>query len=261
MNPDLQMTLDDCVDDVLGMLTGLDLSYQPTTDRYRSVVRALNKSLRQTALEKEWSYYASTEELGEVVAGQQEVGMRSTVRPRIIGDDSVRLVDDDGTTLVWAPFLPRDAIDKYIGRRGLWAAAMPQSLRFSRPFGTHEAGLRIHVPVMREPRMFVLPPHPENDVDPVPTVPAAVRNQLLDFPYPDAVLARAAFYYAQSDPIMQPRVQTLEAEYKNIFYALNERDERHTDSTYLNEFAVPIQSDVSGTSYQDTLHPHADERY
>ena len=85
MNPDLQMTLDDCVDDVLGMLTGLDLSYQPTTDRYRSVVRALNKALRQTALEKEWAYYASTEELGEVVAGQQEVGMRSTVRPRIIG--------------------------------------------------------------------------------------------------------------------------------------------------------------------------------
>ena len=261
MNPDLQMTLDDCVDDVLGMLTGLDLSYQPTTDRYRSVVRALNKALRQTALEKEWAYYASTEELGEAVAGQQEVGMRSTVRPRIIGDDSVRLVDDDGTTLVWAPFLPRDAIDKYIGRRGLWAAAMPQSLRFSRPFHSGEDGLHIHVPVMREPRMFVLPPHPENDVDPVPTVPAAVRNQLLDFPYPDAVLARAAFYYAQSDPIMQPRVQTLEAEYKNIFYALNERDERHTDSTYLNEFAVPIQSDVMSTSYQDTLHPHADERY
>lgn len=261
MNPDLQMTLDDCVDDVLGMLTGLDLSYQPTTDRYRAVVRALNKALRQTALEKEWSYYASTEELGEAVAGQQEVGMRSTVRPRIIGDDSVRLVDDDGTTLVWAPFLPRDAIDKYIGRRGLWAAAMPQSLRFSRPFGTHEDGLRIHVPVMREPQLFVLPPHPENDVDPLPVVPATVRNQLLDFPYPDAVLARAAFYYAQTDPVMQPRVQTLEAEYKNIFYALNERDERHTDSTYLNEFSVPIQSDVSGTSYQDTLHPHADERY
>ena len=261
MNPDLQMTLDDCVDDVLGMLTGLDLSYQPTTDRYRSVVRSLNKALRQTALEKEWSYYASTEDLGEVVAGQQEIGMRSTVRPRIIGDDSVRLVDDDGTTLVWAPFLPRDAIDKYIGRRGLWAAAMTQSLRFSRPFGTHEDGLRIHVPVMREPRMFVLPPHPENDVDPVPAPSAAVRNQILDFPYPDAVLARAAFYYAQTDPIMQPRVQTLEAEYKNIFYALNERDERHTDSTYLNEFSVPIQSDVHGTSYQDTLHPHADERY
>lgn len=260
-NPDIEMTLDDCVEEVLGMLTGLELTYQPEQDRYRAVVRQLNRALRANALEREWSYYASTEEVGVAKAGEQDVVLRGTVRPRIIGDDAVRLVDDTGSPRVWAYFLPRDAIEKYPARRGLWVASTKQSLHFSRPFHLHEAGLHIVVPVMREPRMFRLPDQPEDPDTPYVSVPAAIRNQLLDFDYPDAVLTRAAYFYAQSDPVMQPRAQTLEQEYKNIFYALNERDDRNTDSPFLNEFAVPIQGTINDTSYQDFRHPHADDRY
>lgn len=255
------MTLDYCVDEILGGLTGLELQYAPEADRYRAVVRALNKALRATALEREWACYASTEEIGRAQEGLRELRLRPSIRPRIIGDDSVRLVDDDDNVRVWAAFLPRDAIEKYIGRRGLWVAVTKQSLRFSRPFAQHEDGLRIMVPVMREPKMFKLPAQPETGGRPPVPVSDDVRNQLLDFEYPDAVIARAMFIFAQSDPMMQPRVQTLEAEYKNLFYALNEREDRSTDSPYLNDFAVPIQSTANDTSYQPLLHPHADDRY
>src|SRR5690606_14947283 len=117
------------------------------------------------------------------------------------------------------------------------------------------------VPVMREPKMFILPPHPEDPDEPLADVPMEIRQQLLDFDQPDVVLQRAAYFYAQTDPVMQPRVQTLENEWKQTFYALNERDDRNTDAPFLNEFAVPIQSDVNDTSYQDYRHPHADDRY
>lgn len=260
-NPELQMTLDDCVDEILGGLTGLELQYDPSQDRYRAVVRALNKALRATALEREWACYASMETVGTTVAGMRELGLRPTIRPRIMGDDSVRLVDDNDVTRVWAAFLPRDAIEKYSGRRGLWVAITRQSLRFSRTFAEHEAGLRIQLPVMREPKLFHLPPRSENPNVPSPTVPAEIRNQLLDFEYPDAVIARASYLYAMSDPVTQPRAQTLEAEYKNLFYALNEREDRSTDSPFLNDFAVPIQSTANDTSYQPLHHPHADDRY
>lgn len=260
MNPDVAMTLDDCVEEVLGMLTGLELRYDPTLDRYRAVTRQINRALRANALEREWSYYSDLEEIGTAVAGQQDLSIRASIRPRIIGDDSVRLCNDEGTPMVWAYFLPRDAIEKYPARRGLWVAITRQSLHFSRPFYTHEEGLRIQLPVMREPKMFRLPEQPEADEgEPVP-VPAEIRNQLLDFEFPDAVLQRAAYYYAQTDPIMQPRAQTLEQEYKNTFYGLNERDDRNTDSPYLNEYTVPIQSGINSVSQQDWHHPHADER-
>jgi hypothetical protein len=55
-------------------------------------------------------------------------------------------------------------------------------------------------------------------------------------------------------------VQTLEQEYKTVFYALNERDDRNTDSPYLNEYTVPIQSDIFASSNWDLHHPHSDER-
>lgn len=261
-NPEVSMTLDDCVDEVLGMLTGLDLSYTSEHDRYRAVTRQINRALRANALEREWSYYHSRESLGLAVTGVQEVTMRATVRPRIIGDDSVVLADP--TThmpVVWAAFLPRDAIEKYPLRRGLWCAVVRQSLRFSRPFQPQEDGLEILVPVMREPKMFRLPPHPETPEEEEPVVDDSVRNQLLDFDYPDLVLARAAYYVAQSDPVMQPRAQTLEQQYKELFYALNERDDRNTDSPFLNEWFLPIASDLNAPSYQDMHHPHADERY
>lgn len=261
-NPEVRMTLDECVDEVLGMLSGLDLSYSSEFDRYRAVARQINRALRANALEREWAYYHSREHLGQAQAGVQEVSMRATVRPRIIGDDSVVLADPTtGEPRVWAAFLPRDAIEKYPARRGLWCSIVRQSLRFSRPFVGPEDGLSILVPVMREPKMFRLPRHPETAEEAVEPVPDEVRDQLLDFDYPDLVLARAAYYVAQSDPVMQPRAQTLEAQYKDLFYALNERDDRHTDSPYMNEWLLPIQSSLNSTSYQDYHHPHADERY
>jgi hypothetical protein len=259
-NPDVQMTLDDCVEEVLGSLTGLELRYEPELDRYRAVTRMINKALRANALEREWSYYSDIEDIGLAVEGIQDVAIRASVRPRIIGDDSVRLCNDAGLPMVWAYFLPRDAIEKYPTRRGLWVSMTRQSLHFSRPFHRVEHGLHIQLPVMREPRMFRLPEQPENDTDDLITVPLSVRNQLLDFEFPDAVLTRAAYYYAQTDPVMQPRAQTLEQEYKNVFYALNERDDRNTDSPFLNEFQVPIQGDIFATSDQDWHHPMADER-
>ena len=104
--------------------------------------------------------------------------------------------------------------------------------------------------------MFVLPDPPEDEFTPVTEVPQVVRDQPIDFPYPDAIVARAAYLYAQTDPVMQPRVQTLEAQYKDIMYQLIERDDRSTDSPYLNEVIVPIQSGLAPTVPHHS-HPHA----
>ena len=49
--------------------------------------------------------------------------------------------------------------------------------------------------------------------------------------------------------------------FQNLFYALNERDDRNTDSPYLNDFAVPIQGTINDTSFWDLHHPHSDDRY
>jgi hypothetical protein len=261
MNPDVAVTLDEAVQEVLSTLTGLDISYRPELDRYRAVTRHLNKALRLTALDAEWSYFSSVESIGIAGLGDTEVQMRATIRPRIINDDAVRFVTEKGTPRVWAYFLPRDALHKYNGRRqGLWCAHTRSSLQFSRPLGHEEAGLTIQVPVMREPRMFELPTKPEDENEPTPTVPQDVRDQLLDFDYPDLVLARAAFLYAQSDPVAQPRVQTLEDQYKTMMYALTERDERNTDSAYQNDFFVPISGSLSGPVTEAHSHPHSDER-
>lgn len=255
-NKDVQMTLREAVDEVMTLLTGLDLSYDPSQDRFHAVTRCLNRALRQTALEHEWSYYSTTEDIGTVVTGQQSVDLTSRQRLRIVADDSIRLVNEAGTPMVWAYFLPRDALHKYAGRAGLWASITRSTITFSRPFNLWEAGLRILVPVMREPKMFEVPASGQE-------VPARILNQLVDFDYPDMVIARAAYVYAQSDPVLQPRVQTLEAQYKDIMYQLVERDDRHTDSTYINEFIVPIQNSINGSSYHATVHrhPHSDERY
>lgn len=252
-NPELQLTLEGAVGEVLDMLTGIDLQYDPLMDRYRSVTRALNRAMRHVALEHEWAWYASTEAVGTVVAGDRVVTLPSTLRPRQTGDDAVRLVDENGNVAVWAYFLPRDAIAKYGGRNGLWVAAMRGTLLFSRDFEMHEAGWSIEVPVMREPKMFRLPPAGE-------AVPQEILDQPIDFQYPDLVLARAAFLYAQTDPLMQPRVQTLEAGYKDLMYQILERDDRSTDSPYLNDFLVPVQSGITGGSHLRHNHPHADDR-
>lgn len=261
-NVNVQMTLDEAVAEVLGNLTGLDLQYEPELDRYQTITRQLNRGLRANALEAEWSYYADLEEVGVARAGVQEVALRSSVRPRIIRDDSIRL-HLDGVPVRWIYYLPRDANSKYIGRDKQYVSITRSTLQFTRPFTEIEEGMTIHVPVMREPRMFNLPPQPEDPNDPRVTVPTAIRQQQLDFDYPDAVIARAAHFYAQTDPIMQPRVQTLEAAYKDIMYALIERDSRNTDAPFMNEFFVPIQNGIEGSSALEFIHrhPHSDERY
>lgn len=260
INPEVTFTLDDAVQEVLGLLTGLDLTYDPEHDRYRAITRVINRALRANATEREWSYYNDTYSLGYAAEGVATADIPNTVRPRITSDDAVRLVDSAGVVKVWAYFLPLDALHKY-GHRGggLWVASRRDQLMFSRPFYESEAGLDIQMPVMREPVMFRLPAPPEDPDDDVTPVPDEVRNQPLDFPWPDAVVARAAFFYAQTDPVMQPRVQTLEAQYKDIMYQLIERDERHTDSPYLNDFTVPVHNSLSTPGYHGG-HPHSDER-
>lgn len=258
-NPEVLMTLDDAVEEVLGMLTGLDLTYDSSMDRYRSIARQLNRALRSMALEKEWSWYHSTRSLGEVVAGERMVYIPNLLRPRIVNDDAVRLVDPDSQRPVrWAYFLPRDALHKYDARDGLWASVTRNDLEFSRPFDISEEGLEIHLPVMREPTMFRLP-EPQYDQDvAIPPVPEEVRQQPVDFQYPDVVILRAAFYYAQTDPVMQPRVQTLEAQYKDIMYQIIERDDRNTDSPELNQFRVPIDAGIHEGGPRYHRHPHSD---
>ena len=262
MNANVDLTLDEAVGEVLGLLTGMELAYDPQFDRYRSITRFLNRALRQNALEHEWSYYSSTETVGIAQAGDKDFALRATIRPRIVGDDAVRLVDDDGNVVVWAYILPRDSLHKYNGRyNGLWASITRTTLSFSRPLSGGMAGLEIQVPVMREPRMFQIPAIPDDPNDPMAPIPQEIRDQTVDFDFPDVVILRAAYLYAQSDPIMQPRVQTLEAQYKDLMYQLIERDDRHTDSPFINDFFVPISNSVDGGgSGWYGLHPHGDER-
>jgi len=240
-NPETELTLDDAVQEVLGLLTGLDLEYAPEKDRYRSITRQLNRAMRATALENEWSYYSSTRSAGTAQKGESRVRLPDTLRPRITDDDAVRLTDDGDVVRVWAYFLPRSAVHKYYYRPGLWVALENRWLIFSRPFNDHEDGMQIHVPVMREPVMFRLPEIGEE-------VPDSVRNQTVDFDYPDLVISRAAYFYAQSDPVMQPRVQQLEMDYKTLMYQLIERDTRHTESPYVNTFVLPLQNGLRKSS-------------
>lgn len=258
-NPDVTITLDEAVAEVLSILTGLDLDYDPNQDRYRQVTRALNRALRATALEHEWSYFSSVEDLGYAIAGETQVPMRNNIRPRIISDDAVRLVDSDGRVVTWAYFLPRDALHKYRGRGGLWCAATRNILSFSRPFLEREEGTMIQIPVMREPRRLILPPLPKNPSTPIAPVPDELLNQELDFDYPDLVIARAAAIVAESDPVMQPRVQQLESDWKSIMYALTERDSRSTDAPFQNDFILPVTSDIYPDAPAWTHHhPHSD---
>ena len=259
-NPNVTMTLEEAVEEVLTVLTGQDLRYDPDMDRYRVVTKFLNRALRANALEAEWSYYSDLEDVGVVHAGDEQIAIRSTVRVRGIGDDAVRLVDPNGRTVVWAYLLPRDSLHKYNGRPGLWASHTRGIITFSKRLGSQYEGLTVRVPVMREPRMFNLPPKPKPGEAPV-EVPEEVLEQELDFDYPDIVIARAAFLYAFTDPVMQPRAPMLEDLYKNYQYQLVERDTNVTDMPYMNEFFVPVQSGLNDHSFGwNGPHPHSDER-
>jgi len=178
------------------------------------------------------------------------VSLSPGLRPRIINDDAVRLADaKTGRPVEWAYFLPRDALHKYANHDVLRCAVTQQELIFSRPFRDWEEGLDILIPVMREPRMLRLPPVGEE-------VPEDILLQQVDFSYPDLTIARAAYFYAQTDPVMQPRVPTLENDYKTLMYQLIERDTSHTDTPYMNEFILPLESGLSPTEGRHQ-HPHA----
>ena len=254
-NRDVTLTLEDAVLEVLGTLTGLDLHYSPELDRFQAITRALNRALRAVALEAEWSYFTSDENVSTSFLGQTKVDLSINVRPRIINDDCVRLVAEDGKVVRWCYYLPRDAIHKYASRRGLWVSVSRTQLTFSRPIGLGENGLSIIMPAMREPRMFRLPKDSG--------ATRRILDQPIDFDYPDLVVAKAAQLIAETDPVMQPRVQTLEAQYKDLMYQLIERDGRITDSPYQNDFIIPIENDINGSSYNNFshTHPHSDERW
>lgn len=156
-NPDVRMTQAEAVDEVLGILTGLDLAYDPSEDRFNAVTRAINRALRNNALEHEWSYYSDVEELGYAHYGHRTMPLRNTLRARLISDDALRLQDEDGNIKLWAYSLPRDSLSKYAYREGLWYSTTRSTVEFSRPFTRGEHGLKVMLPVMREPRTFPLP--------------------------------------------------------------------------------------------------------
>lgn len=259
-NTELSKTLQEAVKEVLNLLTGLDLTYEPELDRFYAITRLLNRALRLNATENNWSWYASTEEVGILVEGQTSVYIDTQLRPRITTDDACYLQDADGMRVLWAYFLPRQSIHKYQARSGLWVAHVRDELVFSRAIREEEDGLTFHVPCMREPDMFVLPEQSEDPLVALTEVPSATLTQEIDFPWPDLITARAAHLYAQTDPVMQPRVQTLEAAYKDLMYQLLERDTNKTDTPFMNDWFVPMQGSLAGADYSQHYHPHADER-
>lgn len=302
------MSLDDAVGEVLNYLTGSDLHYIAELDRYRAITRTLNRALRLVATEHEWGCYSSVVDMGELTLGQTEISLRRSRRPRIILDDSVRLVDENNVIHMWAYILPRESVHKYQGRTGLWVSSTENRLEFNRPINAKEAGLHAVVPVMREPRQLIMPatfdsiedldadgeedplvlqklvqlrnfhnpdiveewvideseaPYiytsPESSLAKLNLTPEQIRNQPIDHENPDLIVMKAAFLYAGTDPVMQPRVQTLEGQYKDLFYALTERDTNHTDDPFINDFVVPIQGSLHG-NHSNHAHPHSDER-
>jgi hypothetical protein len=241
INPDVTMTLEEAVRDVLSILTGEELNYDPDMDRFRAITSHLNRALRSMALESEWSYYHELVRIDLTgLVGTSMFTITTDFRFRVISDDAVRILNDDDDPVAWAYFLPRDALHKYRNRKGLWCSVTRNVLTLSRPLPDSADGMTMEIPVQREPRPFRLPSDPTVASDPV------VLAQELDFDFPDVVVARAAWLYAQTDPMMQPRVQTLEAQYKDFMYQLIERDTAFTDTPYQNEILVPVQGDIYG---------------
>jgi hypothetical protein len=242
INSDVTMTLEAAVLEVLNVLTGQTLGYDPDRDRFRAITGHLNRALRSNALENNWAYYHTTIQQDLTgMAGEVNFTISTELRFRVISDDAVRILDADGVPVAWAYFLPRDALHKYRNRSGLWCSVTRNVLTLSRPLPEAD-GMTLEIPVMREPVPFVLPTDPTLDADP------DVLVQEVDFDFPDVVIARAAWLYAQTDPLFQPRVQTLEDQYKNLMYQLIERDTAFTDTPYQNEILVPVQNDIYGES-------------
>lgn len=265
-NAEVGLTLEDGVAEVLNIMTGLDLTYDPRVDRFYSITRALNRALRANALEHEWSYYHSMQDFGpfcDCCCAPNEINLSSNVRARMVLDDAIQLCDPKtGKPVLWAYFLSRDALHKYAWNAELRASVTRTTITFNRAFTPEEAQLHVKVPVMREPYMFRLPPQSHDPyIDPTP-IPDEILQQLIDFDYPDIICQRAAYYVASTDPVMQPRAQTLEANFKDLMYQLIERDDKNTDSPYQNPWTLGISGSLDGEpAKRSHLHPHADDRY
>jgi hypothetical protein len=246
INPDVSMTLEEAVKDVLSILTGQELNYEPDMDRFRTITKHLNRACRSMALESEWSFYNTIERIPlDGRENDTQFTITTDYRFRIISDDAVRILNTDEHPIAWAYFLPRDALHKYRNRSGLWASVVRNTLYLSRPLSAVTGvldGYVMELPLQREPIPFRLPDDPTEEPDPL------VLAQELDFDFPDVVIARAAWLYAQTDPMMQPRVQTLEEQYKDMMYQLIERDTAFTDTPDQNEIIVPVQGDIYGES-------------
>ena len=91
-NPETAMTLDQAVAEVFGILTGLDLEYEPEQDRYQAIVRQINRALRGNALEHEWSWYSSTETVGTTYVGMREVDRDTVEAARGMGMTPLQLL-------------------------------------------------------------------------------------------------------------------------------------------------------------------------
>jgi hypothetical protein len=144
-NPQLTMSLEMAVGEVLNILTGLDLAYDPDYDRFRTIARALDRAQRANALEVEWSWYDGVISLGTSTEGQTSANVPTYARPRMTGDDAMRLVNENDQIVRWAYYLPRDAIHKYGHRDGLWVAINREILVFSRGLWSSEADLDIQI--------------------------------------------------------------------------------------------------------------------
>lgn len=243
IDPNVSMTLEESVLEVLTVLTGQTLQYDPDQDRFRAITSHLNRALRSNALENNWAFYSDVLTVDLTgLAGDTTFTIATNKRFRVTSDDAARIVDLDGDVLAWAYFLPRDALHKYRNRGGLWCSVTRNVLTLNRPLPDAADGMTMEIPVMREPVPFAIPADPTVPMDPL------VLAQELDFDFPDVVTARAAWLYAQTDPLFQPRVQTLEDQYKNLMYQLIERDTAFTDTPDMNEVIVPVQGDIYGES-------------
>lgn len=246
----VQLGLSEAVNEIHNILTGLDLQYEDRMDVFHATVRQVNRSLRQVALEDEWAWYVEEVDAGTSAEGMTEVELHSSYRPRVQQDDSVRLVNSDGITLYWAYYLPRDSLNKQMYRPELRVAFTKNVITFSRPLQRFESGLSIIVPAMREPKQTRIPESGQR-------LSTADLARAIDAEYPDLIVAHAAWKMAMSNPVYQPRSQTLEEEFNDLKYALTERNTNHSDSPMRNTF-VP--------SYGDPYlaiphgHPHSDRR-
>lgn len=250
-----RLTLSETVDEVVNTLYGLSTRFEPDTDSWHGMALTLRRALKVVATERDWIYYHDTVQVGTVEPDCSVIVVPSRYRVRKTGDDAIRLLDSRGRPVVWAYIIPDDALHKYRALSGLWCSVVRQEIRFSRPFYKAEKGLRVIAPVMREP--YLWPKLVSGQA-----LPQDEMDRDIDFHRADMVVMKAAYLYAQTDPLLQPRVPQLEQDYRAVFYQVQEQDTNVTMGAMVNDFQLPIEGDyrfVSGHGYG--LHPHSDGSY